>query len=200
LLEEDELTSTEKLRLLRKFLLNPKLVDASPVIEGAKVKTLRNMLQRDLQQHDKIVVFVNNYIEDVIRGEKSFIADLQIPDGVDIYTIHGGMQDETNDRKFVEEQVNKREGKTLEGVLDARGITKEKMLEVLSEHYAIPSRILPQGKEIEQAALEFIPQESAEHYQFVPLGIVDGALEVGITDPDNIEALDALRPSARLQR
>jgi type IV pilus assembly protein PilB len=67
------------------------------------------------------------------------------------------------------------------------------MLEVLSEHYAIPSRILPQGKEIEQAALEFIPQESAEHYQFVPLGIVDGALEVGITDPDNIEALDALQ-------
>jgi type IV pilus assembly protein PilB len=91
------------------------------------------------------------------------------------------------------EEEAKAEGKTLEGVLDARGITKEKMLEVLSEHYAIPSRILPQGKEIEQAALEFIPQESAEHYQFVPLGIVDGALEVGITDPDNIEALDALQ-------
>jgi type IV pilus assembly protein PilB len=82
---------------------------------------------------------------------------------------------------------------TLEGALAARGVTQEALLKALSEHYAIPMRILPAGRDIEQAALEFIPQESAEHYKFVPLGIVDGALEVGITDPDNIEARDALQ-------
>ncbi len=82
---------------------------------------------------------------------------------------------------------------SLEDTLEKRGITREMVLKALSEHFAIPMRILPQGREIEQAALEFIPQESAEHYKFVPLGIVDGALEVGITDPDNIEARDALQ-------
>jgi type IV pilus assembly protein PilB len=82
---------------------------------------------------------------------------------------------------------------TLESALAKRGITTEMILNALSKHYGIPMRILPSGRDIEQAALEFIPQESAEHYQFVPLGIVDGALEVGITDPDNIEARDALQ-------
>ncbi len=82
---------------------------------------------------------------------------------------------------------------TLEGALQKRGITTEIMLNALAKHYGIPMRILPQGRDIEQAALEFIPQESAEHYKFVPLGIVDGALEVGVTDPDNIEARDALQ-------
>lgn len=82
---------------------------------------------------------------------------------------------------------------TIESVLNAHGITPDTYLALVSEKYAIPPRVLPQGKEIEQAALEFIPQESAEYYKFVPLGIVDGALEIGVTDPDNIEALDALQ-------
>jgi type IV pilus assembly protein PilB len=42
-------------------------------------------------------------------------------------------------------------------------------------------------------ALEYIPQESSEHYEFAPISITDGVLEVGIMDPDNIEALDALQ-------
>jgi type IV pilus assembly protein PilB len=40
--------------------------------------------------------------------------------------------------------------------------------------------------------LEYIPEESALHYRFVPIGMVDGTLEVGIVDPDNMEARDAL--------
>jgi type IV pilus assembly protein PilB len=81
----------------------------------------------------------------------------------------------------------------LEAVLEKHGITTDTYLAIVSEKFGIPPRVLPQGKEIEQAALEFIPQESAEYYKFVPLGIVDGALEIGIIDPDNIEALDALQ-------
>ncbi len=87
----------------------------------------------------------------------------------------------------------KEENSSIETVLVKRGITVEAALKVASEKYGIPERVLPQGRDIEQAALEFIPQESAEHYKFVPLGIADGALEVGITDPDNIEARDALQ-------
>src|SRR3989344_3137134 len=40
--------------------------------------------------------------------------------------------------------------------------------------------------------LEFIPQESAEHYQVVPLAVKDGVLEVGAIDPNDIETRDAL--------
>ena len=40
--------------------------------------------------------------------------------------------------------------------------------------------------------LKYIPQESAEHYRFAPLAITDGVLEVGVVDPDEIQAIDAL--------
>ncbi len=81
---------------------------------------------------------------------------------------------------------------SLENVLEKRGIESEKILAALSEHYGMPSRALtlePIGRDV----LEFIPEESARHYRFIPVAQKDGALEVGIVDPDNIEALDALQ-------
>ncbi len=40
--------------------------------------------------------------------------------------------------------------------------------------------------------LRAIPQESAEHYQIAPLAVVDDVLEVGMVDPDSMQAIDAL--------
>ena len=80
----------------------------------------------------------------------------------------------------------------IETILEKRGITSEQVLAKESERYGIPVRVLPaaaRGRE----ALDHIPEESARHYGFVPLDVVDGALEVGIVDPDYIEALDALQ-------
>ena len=55
----------------------------------------------------------------------------------------------------------------------------------------IPIRDL-KGKKISPDILKYIPQESAEYYRFVPIGIKDGVLEVGIVDVDNIEARNAV--------
>jgi type IV pilus assembly protein PilB len=41
--------------------------------------------------------------------------------------------------------------------------------------------------------LKYIPEESASFYQFIPLQIKDGVLEVGMVDPENIEAKDVLQ-------
>jgi type IV pilus assembly protein PilB len=46
--------------------------------------------------------------------------------------------------------------------------------------------------EIPGKVLEFVPQDAAEHYRVVPLGVVDGVLEVGAIDPTDLEARDAL--------
>jgi type IV pilus assembly protein PilB len=40
--------------------------------------------------------------------------------------------------------------------------------------------------------LKYIPEESANHYQFIPLSIKQNVLEVGMVDPEDIEARDAL--------
>ena len=82
---------------------------------------------------------------------------------------------------------------SIEGALIARGIAIEDILSLKSERYGIPSRTLPQNTPVDQSALQFLPEESARHYRVVPIGTSEGALEIGIIDPDNIEALDALQ-------
>src|SRR3989344_1591443 len=55
----------------------------------------------------------------------------------------------------------------------------------------VPVRTLGETK-IPYDVLKVVPEESAEHYSFAPLGIVDDVLEVGMVDPTDIEAIDAL--------
>ena len=54
-----------------------------------------------------------------------------------------------------------------------------------------PARSL-KDVEIPGKVLEYIPQDSASHYKVVPLAVVDGVLEVGAVDPNDLEARDAL--------
>lgn len=83
-------------------------------------------------------------------------------------------------------------GEALEVVLASLGIDKDDILKERGAYYNLPTRTLDE-EEVEFEILKYIPEDSAQHYHFVPLGIVDGVLEIGITDPDNIEARDALQ-------
>ncbi len=54
-----------------------------------------------------------------------------------------------------------------------------------------PARQLGDGK-IPYDTLKYVPEESAAHYRFVPLSVNEDVLEVGMVDPDDLEAIDAL--------
>lgn len=82
-------------------------------------------------------------------------------------------------------------GGVLERILIEKGVSEEDILTAKGEYLNIPVRTLGDIS-IPFEVLEYIPEESAAHYRFVPIGVVDGALEVGLVDPDNIEARDAL--------
>jgi len=82
-------------------------------------------------------------------------------------------------------------GGILERILIEKGVSEEEILTAKGEYLNIPVRSLGEMS-IPFEVLEYIPEESASHYRFVPIGVVDGALEVGLVDPDNIEARDAL--------
>jgi type IV pilus assembly protein PilB len=90
-------------------------------------------------------------------------------------------------------EINKRvsEGENLDQILTEKGLQPDDILNAHGEFLNIPVRNL--GDTIVPfEALDYIPEESAVHYKFVPIGLSDGALEVGIVDPDNLEARDAL--------
>jgi len=58
--------------------------------------------------------------------------------------------------------------------------------------YDIPTKKLGNVK-IPFEVLKYVPVEAANTYQFVPFALTDGVLEVGMVDPDNSEARDALQ-------
>lgn len=61
----------------------------------------------------------------------------------------------------------------------------------------LPNPIIPtislNDVKISLDVLKYIPEESAVFYQFIPIQIKDGVLEVGMVDPENIEAKDVLQ-------
>lgn len=80
---------------------------------------------------------------------------------------------------------------TLDSILLKKGVSPEDLLVAKGEYLNIPVRSM-ENQSIPFAVLEYIPEETAQHYKFAPIGVKEGALEVGIVDPDNIEARDAL--------
>src|SRR3989344_1012305 len=57
----------------------------------------------------------------------------------------------------------------------------------------IPVANLETGYKVPPETLNYIPKNSSVYYQIVPLRVRDGVLEVGMIDPGNIEARDALQ-------
>lgn len=94
-----------------------------------------------------------------------------------------------DDMRDVRKQTSS--GVSLEDALLARGVKPEDIMAARGEFLNIPVRSLGEAG-VPFEALEYIPEESAQHYHFVPIGLKEGALEVGVVDPDNMEARDAL--------
>ena len=85
-----------------------------------------------------------------------------------------------------------RGSKTLEQGLLERGVSARDILEAQGEYYQVPIRQLSDSDAVPYEVLKYIPEESARHYHFVPLQVSEGVLEVGTTEPDNLEAVEAL--------
>ncbi len=90
---------------------------------------------------------------------------------------------------ITDEAVNS--GSTIEEVLIKKGISPHEILKAKGEYFDIPIKNLI-SQDISDKTLEYIPEDSAAHYRFVPIAVTDGVLEVGMVDPDDIEARDAL--------
>ncbi len=82
-------------------------------------------------------------------------------------------------------------GATLEEALISEGVKPDDITAARGEFLNIPVRAIAETS-VPFEVLEYVPQESAEHYRFVPIGLKEGTLEVGVVDPDNMEARDAL--------
>ncbi len=62
----------------------------------------------------------------------------------------------------------------------------------MDDNYNIPTKRLEDSK-IPFEVLKYISEESARTYRIIPFGFTDGVLQVGMVDPEDTEALDALQ-------
>ncbi len=98
------------------------------------------------------------------------------------------------DLQGLSERIAK-DGKSVEAVLLDYGLTQEDILRGRGLYYNLPIRDLKKkGSPFE--ILKYIPEDSASFYHFAPIGVTNGVLEIGVTDPENIGARDALQFTA----
>lgn len=107
---------------------------------------------------------------------------------LDTFALHGLIKKESI--PDISRRLN--DGEPLDEVLAGAGVTKENILRGRGFYYSLPVRDL-KGKGVPFETLKYIPEDSASHYHFAPLATTNGILEIGITDPENIEARDALQ-------
>ena len=70
-------------------------------------------------------------------------------------------------------------------------LNEEKILEIKGDIFGVPIKNVD-PKNVPLSVLKLIPVDAAKIYRFVPINITDSFLEVGIVDPENIQAVDAL--------
>ena len=70
-------------------------------------------------------------------------------------------------------------------------LNESQILEVKGDIFGIPIKDVD-PRVVPQSVLKLIPVDAAKIYHFVPINFTDSFLEVGIVDPENIQAVDAL--------
>ena len=90
----------------------------------------------------------------------------------------------------IEKELKKQDA-TEESVLEKAGVPVSEILKAKSDYFGVPFREIGE-KPVPFDIMRYIPEESARHYRLAPLAVHDGVLEVGVLDPENFEARDAL--------
>lgn len=74
----------------------------------------------------------------------------------------------------------------------AVGLAESVVTQAKAAFYKVPyQKIEPHA--ISYDILRYISEESARHYKFVPIAFIDNVLSIGVTEPENIEAMNALQ-------
>ncbi len=95
-----------------------------------------------------------------------------------------------NDASEVRKEAAKK-NISIEEVLTGRGLDDDIVAHAKGEALDIPVYSL-KGKKVPFDLLKTVPEESARHYQFVPLGTEDNILAIGMANPESTEAKEAL--------
>ncbi|MDB5255138.1 MAG: ral secretion pathway protein [Candidatus Nomurabacteria bacterium] len=76
--------------------------------------------------------------------------------------------------------------------LMAVGLTEDAIAQAKATFYRLPYAHVDEQRVFNQAS-QYIPEEAARQYKFVPIAFEDQVLSIGVTEPENMEAMNALQ-------
>jgi type IV pilus assembly protein PilB len=76
--------------------------------------------------------------------------------------------------------------------LISSGVSEDSITQAKASFYKIPyQKVL--ARQVSYDVVKNIPEDAARHYKFVPIAFSDGVLSIGVTEPENIEGMNALQ-------
>lgn len=89
-------------------------------------------------------------------------------------------------------------GRSLEDLLYVSKIVGERdIVNVKADILSLPVKFFESGEQIGQEYLSLIPEESARHYKFIPFFKKENELYVALANPNDTQALEALKFTAK---
>ena len=79
----------------------------------------------------------------------------------------------------------------IEQALINSNISEDSILDMKGTIYNIPVKKIDPNM-VTASILKIIPAETAKTYHFIPIGVANNVLEIGIIDPENVQAIDVL--------
>ncbi len=87
----------------------------------------------------------------------------------------------------------KSDSRLIEESLILLGVREDDILSAKGQAIGVPIKRIRETGRVPFSILTHIPEESARHYQMVPIGLNEKVLEVGMVNPEDTEAKEALR-------
>lgn len=103
-----------------------------------------------------------------------------------------GLINESKLQKLINISETKFNGDINEAISSDEELDQEKIFHVKSKYFGIPE-ISVSGQKLDPTLLNYIPEESVVQYKIAPVGLDAGVLNIGVVDPSNTQAMDAIQ-------
>lgn len=89
-------------------------------------------------------------------------------------------------------EIDTKFGGNLTQAILSTGISEDSLTQAKASFYKLPYQKIS-GKGVPYDVVKYISEDAARHYKFVPIAFSDNVLSIGVTEPENIEGMNALQ-------
>ncbi len=103
-----------------------------------------------------------------------------------------GLITESKLQKLINISEQTYNGDINEAISSDAELNQEEIFHIKSKYYGVPEASLG-GQKLEPSLLNYIPEESVVQYKIAPIALDAGVLHIGVVDPANTQATDAIQ-------